>query len=221
MKDKEIHDVLFKDLCDGIGREFVFNRSEDSLPSVEIHPEAVRKAVLFLRESCGVDFLDSIDAADLLGYSGPVTDRSLVPWSSYYSVAEISMTKESDEESQAKQVASRFFLLQYQFFSFEKKLHYILKSILPFENPVVESVDDLFGNANWLEREIWDLLGIRFSNSRDLRRILMPEDWEGHPLRRDYVQPVSYCGMSTSRPSPLEAVTRTSIENVKKWTDEV
>ena len=54
------------------------------------------------------------------------------------------------------------------------------------EPPTIDSVHDLFGPANWDEREVWDLFGIRFEGHPDLTRILLPDDWEGHPLRRDY-----------------------------------
>jgi NADH-quinone oxidoreductase subunit C len=53
-------------------------------------------------------------------------------------------------------------------------------------DPVVDSLVSVWPGANWLEREIFDLFGIRFLGHPDLRRILLPEDWEGYPLRRDY-----------------------------------
>jgi len=221
MTSEEIHVTLYRDLCDALGADNVFDRSSEILPSVEIHPEFIRQAITFLKVSRAADYLDSIQAADLLGYTGPVSDRSIVPWASMYPEPHIKIKDEAASESTEEKIMPRIFLMQYQLFSFDNNEHYILKSMLPFENPAVDSIDDMFGNANWLEREIWDLLGINFMNSRDLRRLLLPENWKGHPLRRDYVQEDTYAGMSTSRPSPLDEITEAAVENVKKWTDEL
>lgn len=70
-----------------------------------------------------------------------------------------------------------------------------LKVILPRENPEVESVNSFWKTANWLEREVYDMFGITFKNHPDLRRILLPADWKGFPLRKDYKHEEYYRGM--------------------------
>ncbi|MEJ1239646.1 NADH-quinone oxidoreductase subunit C [Chryseolinea sp. T2] len=62
----------------------------------------------------------------------------------------------------------------------------MIKVKLNRDNPAIESLNHFWRSANWLEREIFDMYGIVFLNHPDLRRILMPADWEGHPLRKDY-----------------------------------
>jgi NADH/F420H2 dehydrogenase subunit C len=59
------------------------------------------------------------------------------------------------------------------------------------ENPTVDSVYDLWKTADFHEREIFDLLGVRFNNHPDLRRIFLDDDWEGYPLRKDYVDEIN------------------------------
>jgi NADH-quinone oxidoreductase subunit C len=61
-----------------------------------------------------------------------------------------------------------------------------LKVALPGEGPEVESVCGVYAGANWYEREAYDLFGVVFRNHPDLRRIMMPDNWKGHPLRRDF-----------------------------------
>ena len=67
-----------------------------------------------------------------------------------------------------------------------------LKVVLDRKNPEVESVSSIWKSANWLEREIFDMYGIKFLNHLDLRRILMPADWDGFPLRKDYKEQETY-----------------------------
>jgi NADH-quinone oxidoreductase subunit C len=70
-----------------------------------------------------------------------------------------------------------------------------LKVEVPVENPHVQSVESVWRTAGWHEREAYDLIGVIFDGHPDLRRILLPYDWEGHPLRKDYQVPEFYNGM--------------------------
>jgi NADH-quinone oxidoreductase subunit C len=78
------------------------------------------------------------------------------------------------------------FEVNYQFLSLGRQERIRIKVRLGGKDPSVASVTPLFPTANWHEREIFDLFGIRFEGHPDLKRILMPDDWEGYPLRKDY-----------------------------------
>ncbi len=82
------------------------------------------------------------------------------------------------------------FHVVYRLYSMKEHLLLGLRVPVDGNNVVVPSLTPVFPNANWHEREIWDMFGIRFAGHPDLRRILMPYDWEGHPLRKDY--PLGY-----------------------------
>jgi len=78
------------------------------------------------------------------------------------------------------------FELVYHLVSVEQRQRLRVKVRLAAEEAHVASAVPLWPAANWLEREVWDLFGIAFDGHPDPRRLLMPEDWEGHPLRKDY-----------------------------------
>ncbi|BDI31357.1 NADH-quinone oxidoreductase subunit C [Capsulimonas corticalis] len=61
-----------------------------------------------------------------------------------------------------------------------------LKAQVTEDDPTIDTVESVWPNANWNEREVYDMFGITFNNHSDLRRILMPDDWVGNPLRKDY-----------------------------------
>ena len=87
------------------------------------------------------------------------------------------------------------FAVAYHLYSIGHRHTIGMKVFLPRENPSLSTVDDVWPAANFQEREAYDLFGIVFEGSKDLRRILLPEDWEGHPLRKDYKYPESYHGV--------------------------
>lgn len=82
------------------------------------------------------------------------------------------------------------FEVVYNLYSLPHKYRFFLKVMLPGEDPEIASLTPLWNGANWTEREVWDLMGIKFTGHPDLRKVVTPEELEGHPLRRDY--PLTY-----------------------------
>ncbi len=78
------------------------------------------------------------------------------------------------------------FEVVYHLHSLSRNLRLRVKCKLPGANPEIDSLTGVWRSANWYERETFDLFGVKFRNHPDLTRIMMPEDWEGYPLRKDY-----------------------------------
>lgn len=85
--------------------------------------------------------------------------------------------------------APRFHAI-YNLYAHEQNLRLCLRVPLNGDSPELPSIEKIYYNANWHERELFDMLGIGITGHSDLRRIIMPADWVGHPLRKDY--PLGY-----------------------------
>jgi len=78
------------------------------------------------------------------------------------------------------------FEVVYNLYSIVKNHRLILKAAVPESDAEIDSVSSVWPAANWFEREVWDMFGVRFKGHPDLKRILMYEEFQGHPLRKDY-----------------------------------
>ena len=82
------------------------------------------------------------------------------------------------------------FHVVYQFTSLSHRATLCVRVLVPGVRPSIATIEGVYPNANWRERELFDMFGIDVEGHSDLRRILMPHDWEGHPLRKDF--PLGY-----------------------------
>ena len=146
-------------------------------PWVAVAPEALHEVMQWLRDEprLAMDFLHCITAVD------------------YF---------EPDPKKAKRAKFEPHMELLYHLSSFKHGHRIVVKVFLPRwkddrpgELPEVPSVADIWPTANWHEREVYDLSGVRFLGHPDLRRILCPEDWVGHPLRKDYEFPDEYHGI--------------------------
>jgi NADH-quinone oxidoreductase subunit C len=93
-------------------------------------------------------------------------------------------------------VESNTMEVNYLLYSIPFNISVMLKVTLSRTTPQIESLTNIWKSANWLERETYDMFGIQFEGHPDLRRILMPDDWEGFPLRKDYQHQELYRGIT-------------------------
>src|SRR5512142_964517 len=100
----------------------------------------------------------------------------------------------------------------YHLFSYGHRAGLVLKVEADRAAPRVPSVEGVWKAANWFEREVYDLFGVEFAGHPDLRRILLPDDWVGHPLRKDYAEAGGYRGIGNTRESPLVELRRLDLK---------
>lgn len=172
MTPAELHQILLDRFGESVILAF---QSETKDPWVEVAPASIRDVCLFLRDDSRTEF-DTIN--DLCGADCLETDA-----------------KKKDPVAPHVEVV-------YHLYSYSKKHWGKLKVKLPRwqddqagKIPSVPSVADVWAVADWHEREAYDLVGIEFTGHPNLKRILCPEDWVGHPLRKDYEFPLEYHGV--------------------------
>ena len=127
--------------------------------------------------------------AEVIEFHGETTlvvPRELLRATAEFCRANLEFNFLSDATSVDRFPVEPRFELNYHLVSIPKKTKIRLRTRVSGAEPVVDSLVSVWPGAGWLEREIFDLMGIRFNGHPDLRRILLPDDWEGYPLRRDY-----------------------------------
>jgi NADH-quinone oxidoreductase subunit C len=102
----------------------------------------------------------------------------------------------------------------YHLLSYRHRHSIVLKVEADRAAPSVPTVECVWKTANWFEREVYDLFGVDFPGHPDLRRIMLPDDWVGHPLRKDYQEAGGFHGISNVRENPLVELRR--LDEVKR-----
>ena len=103
----------------------------------------------------------------------------------------------------------------YHLYSLVHRHGLVVKVETEREKPTIATVEGVWKAATWLEREIYDLFGVNFEGHSDLRRILMPDDWVGYPLRKDYQEAGGYHGIGNERQDPLVHLSKVTDEKRK------
>ena len=168
---------IHKQLVEKFGDKITGLTTEAVDPWIEIAPAAIVDVCRYLKETGGLRF-DGLNNLSGVDYLQPDPKKA----------------KKFTHEPHVEVV--------YHLYSYQEKHWLTLKVKLPRWKddtegvlPELASVSGVWAIADWHEREAYDLVGIRFTGHPNLRRILCPEDWEGHPLRKDYEFPLEYHGI--------------------------
>ncbi len=154
-----------------------FQEVEGPTPSIYVRSDFLLEAMRFLKEDEELKFEILMNQTAF-----HETEDSKLFWHLYFDAP-----KDQDESHSHEELR-----LFWHLYSYTHYHRVVIESSIPIGNPVIDSVTSIWKGADWLERETYDLLGIQFEGHPDLRRIMMPEDWEGYPLRKDYVNPTAY-----------------------------
>ena len=154
-----------------------FQEEEGPTPSIYVRSDYLLEVMEFLRKDEAMCF------ESLMSQTGMhETESSKLFWHRYFDVPDNEEGEHSHEELR----------LFWHLYSYKNGHRVVIESSVPVGQPEISSVTSIWKGADWLERETYDLLGVKFLDHPDLRRIMLPEDWEGFPLRKDYVAPLSY-----------------------------
>ena len=150
------------------------------------------EAALYLRDELGFDFLSDVAAADYFGWAGKgISGYIATPGGR-------DLNKPSTQGFQRlPRPKPRRFSVSYHLLAVRSGAPRVRLQVWVDDGEAVPSVVSVWPTADWHEREAWDLFGIRFEGHPNPRRILMDDDWEGHPLRKDYPiggEPVRFSG---------------------------
>ncbi len=183
MEQKAIYDLLAAKLGEG-----ALGWHEDEIePWAEVAPASIAVACAFLREDAALDFnqLMCLSGLDWDGLDEAGKGKS---------VAILGYTDEGVAEV-SDRVAEGDLGVAYHLYSHGQRHKFTLRVRVPRNQAEVPTVSEIWPTASWHEREAWDLVGITFKGHKDLRRMLLDEAWEGHPLRKDYQMPSTWAGV--------------------------
>jgi NADH-quinone oxidoreductase subunit C len=163
--------------------------------TVVVQTGSLLEAARYLRDEQGFNFLADIVATDYLGWN----DRKVAGYWGHREGRDINQPGSwglaRKPEPKAKRFSVSYHLLR--LVSGAREAPRVRLQVWCDEDEPVESVVTVWPTADWHEREVWDLMGIAIEGHPNLKRILMDEDWEGHPLRKDYPiggEPVRFSG---------------------------
>jgi NADH:ubiquinone oxidoreductase subunit C len=159
---------------------------------VVVDPSRVLEAATYFRDDLGFDFLADVAGADYLGWGG----KGVSGYIGTASGRDLNRPMTQGHQAMPALKPKRF-SLSYHLLALRDDHARVRLQVWIDEDEPVASVVSVWPTADWHEREAWDLFGVNIVGHPNLQRILMPEDWEGHPLRKDYPiggEPVRFSG---------------------------